>query len=107
MSIGNDVFIGAETVVLPGVRIGSRVVIGANSTVTHDIPDNSVAVGCPARVVSTLDEYLTKERTRMQDAPCYDESYTLRGAITSEKKDRQKAELAGGKIGYVDLWNTR
>jgi len=102
VTIGNDVFIGAEAVVLPGVTIGDRVIIGANSTVTRDIPGNSVAVGSPARVICTLDEFLQKEKTRMEAAPVYDESYTLRGSITDEKKARQREDLSGGKIGYVD-----
>ena len=51
VTIGDNVFIGAESVVLPGVTIGSNVIIGANSTVTHDIPDGMVAAGTPARVI--------------------------------------------------------
>ncbi len=101
VTIGDNVFIGAESVVLPGVTIGSNVVIGANSTVTHDIPDNSVAVGSPARVIGTLDAYLGKERTRMESAPCFREDYTLRKSISQEKKQEQKDALAR-KIGYVD-----
>lgn len=46
--------------VMPGVTIGSNVVIGAGAVVTKDIPDNSVAVGVPARVIKTADEYLEK-----------------------------------------------
>lgn len=99
--IGNNVFIGAESVVLPGVTIGNNVVIGANSTVTHDIPNNSVAVGSPARVISTLDTYLEKERSRMSNAPCYGEEYTLRKTVSMEKRVQQKQEL-NGKIGYID-----
>lgn len=101
VTIGNNVFIGAESVVLPGVTIGSNVIIGANSTVTHDIPDNSVAVGSPARVICTLDEYLNKERARMETAPVYGEEYTLRGNVSMDKRLAQKAELEG-KIGYID-----
>ena len=56
--IGNDVYIGMETIILPGVTIGNRCVIGAGSVVTKDIPDNSVAAGVPARVIKTTDEYL-------------------------------------------------
>lgn len=99
--IGNNVFIGAESVVLPGVTIGNNVVIGANSTVTHDIPNNSVAVGSPARVISTLDTYLEKERSSMSNAPCYGEEYTLRKNVSMEKRVQQKQEL-NGKIGYID-----
>lgn len=49
--IGDGTWLGFGTVVLPGVTIGKHVVIGANSVVTHDIPDYSVAVGAPAQVV--------------------------------------------------------
>jgi acetyltransferase-like isoleucine patch superfamily enzyme len=58
ISIGSDVYIGVRTLIMPGVKIGSRVIIGAGSIVTRDIPDNSVAVGVPARVIKTVDEYL-------------------------------------------------
>ena len=92
-------FIGAESVVLPGVTIGDDVIIGANSTVTHDIPANSVAVGSPARVICSLKDYLEKERSRMETAPIYDESYVY-GRITEEKRSQQKEELEG-KIGFV------
>lgn len=60
VSIGNNVFIGAGSVILPGVRIGNDVIIGANSTVTHDIPDKSVAVGSPAKIICSLDDYIAK-----------------------------------------------
>lgn len=101
VSIGNNVFIGAESVVLPNVTIGNNVVIGANSTVTHDIPDNSLAVGSPARVISTLEAYLEKEAARMKASPCYGEEYTLRRDVSMELRLKQKEELLG-RIGYID-----
>lgn len=58
ITIGDDVYIGLRTMIMPGVKIGNRVIIGAGSIVTKDIPDNSVAVGAPARVIKTVDEYL-------------------------------------------------
>ncbi len=45
---------GVNSIVMPGVSIGSNVVIGAGSVVTKDIPDHSVAIGVPAKVVSSL-----------------------------------------------------
>lgn len=101
VTIGNRVFIGAESVVLPGVTIGDDVVIGANSTVTQDIPSNSVAVGSPARVICSLDEYIQKEKERMQNSPIYDESYTMRKDVPLKLRMQQKKELYG-KIGYID-----
>ena len=101
VTIGDNVFIGAESVVLPGVTIGNNVIIGANSTVTHDVPDNTVVAGSPARVICTLEEYLAKERSRMESAPCYGEEYTLRQNVSMEKRMEQKTAL-DGKIGYID-----
>lgn len=49
--IGHEAYIGANTVVCRGVRIGDGAIIGAGSVVTHDIPAYSVAVGAPARVI--------------------------------------------------------
>ena len=49
--IGDGTWLGHGTVILPGVTIGRHVVVGANSVVTSDLPDNSVAVGAPARII--------------------------------------------------------
>lgn len=102
VTIGNRVFVGAESVILPGVTIGNDVIIGANSTVTHDIPDGMVAVGSPARVICTTQEYIEKERKRMRTSPIYGEDYTLRCYISEEKKQKQKDDLSSGIIGYVE-----
>lgn len=55
--IGNDVWIGAGAILLPGVTIGNNVVIGAGSVVTKDIPDNVVAYGQPCRVQRPITKY--------------------------------------------------
>ena len=60
ITVGNNVYIGNNTIILPGVTIGNDVVIGAGAIVTRDIPDNSVAVGVPARVIKTADAYFEK-----------------------------------------------
>ena len=56
VAIGHDCWLGANVVICPGVTIGDNCVIGAGSVVTHDIPDNSFAVGVPARVIRTIGE---------------------------------------------------
>ena len=56
VSIGNHTWLGQNACILPGVRIGEHCVVGANSVVTSDIPDRSVAVGAPARVVKTFNK---------------------------------------------------
>jgi acetyltransferase-like isoleucine patch superfamily enzyme len=54
ITIGSDVWIGAKATILPGVTIGDRCIVGANAVVTKDIPEGSVAVGIPAKVVKTV-----------------------------------------------------
>lgn len=101
VNIGNNVFIGAESVILPNVSIGSNVIIGANSTVTHDIPNDMVYAGTPAKPICTLKDYLDKEQRRMKYSSCYDDSYTLRKNVSLEMRKKQKEELAN-RMGYID-----
>jgi maltose O-acetyltransferase len=54
VTIGDDCWIGGGSVICPGVAIGNRCVIGAGSVVTKDIPDDSLAVGNPAKVIRKL-----------------------------------------------------
>ncbi|WP_235251332.1 DapH/DapD/GlmU-related protein, partial [Faecalicatena contorta] len=101
VKIGNNVFIGAESVVMPGVVIGDNVIIGANSTVTHSVPANSVVVGSPARVICSTEEYIEKERSKMAKAPCFSEAYTLRQNVSMKRRYEMKKALEGNK-GYVE-----
>ncbi|MEE1007744.1 MAG: sugar O-acetyltransferase [Agathobacter sp.] len=56
ITIGDNVWIGGNTVVNPGVHIGNNVVIGSGSVVTKDIPDNALAAGNPCKVIRFLTE---------------------------------------------------
>ena len=56
VEIGSDVWIGGGAIILPGVRIGSRAVIGAGSVVTRDVPDDVFAAGNPCRVIRRLQD---------------------------------------------------
>ena len=60
ITVGNNVYIGINCLVLPGVHIGDNTIIGAGSVVNRDIPENSVAAGVPARVIKSLDAYLAQ-----------------------------------------------
>jgi maltose O-acetyltransferase len=63
--------IGARTVILPGVEIGPRTIVGANSVVSRTLPPDTVCAGNPARVICSLDEYLTKHRARIASTPSF------------------------------------
>jgi maltose O-acetyltransferase len=56
IEIGTDVWVGAGAIILPGVRVGSRAVIGAGSVVTRDIPEAMFAAGNPCRVIRNIAE---------------------------------------------------
>lgn len=56
ITIGNDVWIGGNTVINPGITIGNNVVIGSGSVITKNIPDNVVAVGNPCKVLRSITE---------------------------------------------------
>lgn len=100
VKIGNNVFIGAGSIVLPNVTIGDNTIIGAGSVVTHSIPSNMVAVGNPAKVVCTVAEFTARNSERMKCSPVYEEEYTLRAGITDEKKKQMIKELVN-TIGFV------
>lgn len=55
--IGDNCWIGANAIVLPGVRLGCHVVVGAGAVVTHDFGDNCLIAGVPARLIRSLGEY--------------------------------------------------
>lgn len=55
VEIGNDCWLGGNVTILPGVRIGNNCVIGAGAVVTKNIPDNSLAVGNPAKIIRRLE----------------------------------------------------
>lgn len=61
--IEDNVWIGDNTIIMSGVTIGKGSVIGANSVVTHDIPSYSMAVGCPARIIKSLEIIPTNNET--------------------------------------------
>lgn len=60
VAIGDNSWIGVNVAILPGVKIGRNVVVGANSVVTGDLPDNCVAAGNPARVIKRYDRIKNK-----------------------------------------------
>lgn len=94
--IGNDVFIGWGSIILPNTTIGNRVVIGAGSVVAKDIPDNSVVAGNPCRIICTYDEYVQKNRRLMEEFPVID---LFPDAIMQDVQSKQ--QLVDSGYGYI------
>lgn len=60
IDIGNNVFIGADSIIMFGTSIGNNVIVAAGAVVTKDVPDNSVVAGVPGRVIGTYEEVKKK-----------------------------------------------
>ena len=73
VKIGNNVFIGANSIVLCNTRIGDNVVVGAGSVVTGDIPSNSVYAGSPAKFVCSFDEFKNKHLSARETHPVFNQ----------------------------------
>lgn len=74
--IGNNVFIGVNTIILMGAKVGSNVIIGAGSVVSGSIPDNVVAAGNPAKVICSLEDFYKKRKEReLRSAAIFLNSY--------------------------------
>lgn len=95
----DDCFIGDSVIILPGVTIGPRAIVGAGSIVTMDIPENSVAVGHPARVICTLDEYLSKRKKSAQERGVLGQEYWIE-QLTEENRAKMLALLSAGD-GFI------
>lgn len=62
IKIGDNVFVGWNSIIMPNVTIGNNIVIGAGSIVTRDIEDNTVVAGIPAKKICSIEEYYKKHK---------------------------------------------
>ena len=99
VKIGNNVFIGAGTIVLPNSSIGDNTIIGAGSIITKDIPSNVVAAGNPAKVLFPIDTFLNKHKNSLENSPLFGEEYTLKQNINEKMKQEMNSRMDG--VGYV------
>ena len=100
ISVGNRVFIGAGSILLPGASIGDNSIIGAGSVVSSTIPPNVVAAGNPARVLCSLEAFLEKRRNEMAISPVFGEEYTVRQDVPNRMRSEMNARMKNG-VGYV------
>lgn len=101
VTIDDGTFVGAGSIIMPGVHIGKNCIIGAYSVVTADIPDGCLCAGNPAKFICTTQEYIEKQKKLSEEIPVYDRSFTLGGNITDEKKLQMINEMTKGK-GFVE-----
>lgn len=96
-SIGNNVFVGAGSIILPGVTIGDNVVIGAGSIVSKNIPDGVVV--CGNEVVKTYEQYADEKRNEFkkcqEGGKVYDRSYTILEDPSMDKRIQMRENENG------------
>ncbi len=101
VKIGDNVFIGSKSIILPNTKIGKNSVIAAGSIVVGDVPDNVVVGGQPAKVIMDANEFKIKHENKMKNGITYDISYTRRGKVTDVKKAKMIKDLENNKNGYI------
>lgn len=101
VKVGNNVFIGAKSVVLCNVTIGDNVVVGAGSVVTKNIPSNSVYAGNPAKYIMSYDDYKLKHTDGLRKHHYFDEHNWNEWIDAGPDAWNYMKETLGDDIGYV------
>lgn len=97
VTIGDNVFIGIGSIILPNVTIGSNVIVGAGTVVSKDIPENTVVAGNPQRIISSCSEFVDKNKAHMSDSPLF----KYKKSLTAEEK-KDMLDKLNGVAGYVE-----
>lgn len=66
VKIGDNVYVGMGAYIMPGVTIGNNVIVAAGAIVTHDVEDNTIVGGIPAKPISTIEEYYERAKDRVE-----------------------------------------
>lgn len=85
VEIGNNVFIGAGAIILPGVKIADNIIVGAGSIVSKSLESEGVYFGTPAKLVYSMEAYKEKLKNEMNKSDLFDENYTLRNKTFNER----------------------
>lgn len=103
VKIGDNVFVGAGAIIMPGVTLGNNVIVGAGSVVTKSFPNDSVIAGNPARMICNYEEYINRHLENQNNKPVYSEKYTARNKdLTDEMKKEMLDALKENGFGYVE-----
>jgi hypothetical protein len=101
VKIGNNVFVGANTTILPDVVIGDNSIVGANTVVTKSIPAGYVVAGNPAKIICTTEEFLQKNTVKMNNTKCFGKEYRFSSKLSAEKIEEIRNAVQAG-MAYID-----
>ena len=97
--IGNNVFIGASAIVLPGIQIGDNVIVGAGTVVSRNVASNSVVAGNPMRFIRTYEDYIIDNQTLISQSKCIYDCYWT--DMTEEEYRQQADDMKHCSIGWT------
>lgn len=98
VKIGDNTFVGWGAIILPNVKIGDNCIIGAGCVVSKDIPDNSIVVGNPCKVVSNIDSFNKKHSEALMNNPVFSKYW--KNKTDKEKQDEKNILIEKGIFGY-------
>lgn len=87
--IGDNCFIGMGSIILPNVTIGNNCIIGAGTIVSKNIPDNSVVVGNPCKIIKKTTEFINEHKEGMKTKPVFD-TYWKNKTILQKQEEKEK-----------------
>lgn len=96
--IGDNVFIGARSIILPNVKIGENCIIGAGSVVTKDIPSNSIACGNPAKVIKNMADFKNQKIDEYKNGMVIEKSIIKKIAKSKDEQIKIKDSMNNKKI---------
>lgn len=99
IDIKENTFIGDSTIILPGVTVGPNSIVGAGAVVSKDVPPNMIAVGNPAKVISTVQEYIQKIKSISKDKKIFGKDCYIEKL--DDDKRREIIQSIGDSIGFI------
>lgn len=92
VSVGDNVFVGYGSIILPGISIGTDAVVGAGAVVTKDVPAGKIVAGVPAKIVGDVSELKAKAECLMSSSHAYGQEY-LRDQIDESRMNQMRRDL--------------
>jgi len=98
--VEDDVFLGAGSTIMPGVRVGAGSIVGVHALVTKDVPPGTLVIGVPAKVVMTVEEFVAKRRAEMETGPVFGPDWAGGRGLDPARQRAMRDEVADG-FGYL------
>lgn len=97
--IGSNVFVGAGTIILPGVTIGDNVIIGAGSIVTKDVESDTIVAGNPAKKICDFNTWIEKRKKELSKSHIFNEDYIIDNIDEVRREEMKK--ILDEDEGYI------